>query len=319
MRRRINPFRLGLFVLVCGAIGMGALIWIGVAHFFEPTRTYVTFFNVSVEGLQSGAPVNYLGVKVGHISWIGLASDGRLIRVVMNLRPDFKVGESMAAELAQEGITGQRYVSIGEAPANIKEVTPKIDFSVKYPVIPSRPGEMTEIKNALETLYEKVESVDLEGLVAEWKKTAVQVNTLLSQKDIPETLRNVKEISADLKTLLSALGQPGTTQEWKKGFENLSAAVAAVENTAEDLEAQLAAIPPNTLADISKRMDHMVQFGETSIHSLNSQINQSLVLFQESVYQVNRLLADLRTLVQSLKEEPGRILTRPQGSEPFGR
>ncbi|MEJ2723332.1 MAG: MlaD family protein [Deltaproteobacteria bacterium] len=319
MSRRISRFKLGLFVLVCAGIGVGALIWIGVAHFFEPTKTYVTFFNVSVAGLQRGAPVDYLGVRIGRISSIDLAPDGRLVRVLMELRPDFRVSESMAADLAQEGITGQRYVAIGKAPANIKAVTPKIDFPVKYPVIPSRPGEMTEISNALETLYKKVESVDLEGLLSEWKKTAVRVNAILSEKDLPETLGNLKEISFDLKTLLEPLGERGAPDEWKKSFKSLASTIAAAQSSAESLEAQLAAIPPNTFADISKRADEFVQTGESSIRSLDSQLKQSLDLFQESVYRLNQLLADFRGLVQSLKEEPGRILTRPEGSEPFRR
>ena len=319
MSKRISPFKLGIFALVCGTIGIGAVIWIGVAHFFEPTKTYATFFDVSVEGLQNGAPVNYLGVRVGRVSSIGLAPDLRLVRVLLELRPDFEVRESMAAELSQEGITGQRYIAISKAPSNIKQMTPKIDFPVRYPVIPSRPGEMTEIKHALEAIYHKVESVDLEGLVAEWKKTAVRINAYLSEKDIPEILQNVQEISADLRDLLSVLQEPGTPLEWKKSFQNLAAAVAAVQKAAGALEAQLAAVPPNTFADISERMDHILKMGETSIDSLNSQIDQSLELFQDSIYRVNQLLADLKTLVQSLKEEPGRILTRPEGSEPFGR
>ena len=49
------------------------------------------------------------------------------------------------------------------------------------------------------------------------------------------------------------------------------------------------AIPPYTLADIAKRMDRTVQLGETSVRSLNSRINQSLTLFQESIYQLNQL------------------------------
>jgi len=319
MSHRINPFKIGLFVLVCGAIGMGALIWIGVAHFFEATKTYVTFFNVSVVGLQKGAPVDYLGVKVGRVSQIGLAPDGRLVRVMMSLTPVFKLSGSMAAELSQAGITGQRYVAIGKAPSNLQEMTPKIDFEVSYPVIPSRPGEITEIKSSLQNLYKKVESLDLEGLISEWKKTAVRINTYLSGNDIPETLRNVEEISADLKDLLSALGEPGVPQEWQKGFRNAAEAIAAVRKSAEALEAQMKNIPPGSFGDISKRIDHVVRTGEASMRSLNTQVNQSLDLFQESLYQANSLLADLRALVQSLKENPGQILNRPEGREPFKR
>jgi ABC-type transporter Mla subunit MlaD len=319
MSRPISHFKLGLLVLVCGGLGIGALIWIGVAQFFQHTKTYAAFFNVSVEGLQKGAPVNHLGLRVGRVSSIGLAPDGHLIMVLIDVRPDFKVSESMAIGLAQAGITGQRYLAIGKAPADIDKVTPSIHFSVKYPVIRTHPGEMTDIKNALETLYKKLESLDFQGLVAEWKQAAQGMNGILSDKDIQATLRNVREISADLKDLLSVLGRPGNPDEWRKGLENMAKAVAAARKASEALEASLEGIPPNTFGDLAKRMDRMVQMGESAVGSLNKQIDDSLALFQQSVFQVNQLLSELKGLVQSLREEPGRILNRPQGSEPFGR
>jgi hypothetical protein len=164
-----------------------------------------------------------------------------------------------------------------------------------------------------------LESLDFQGLVAEWKQAAQGMNGILSDKDIQATLRNVREISADLKDLLSVLGRPGNPDEWRKGLENMAKAVAAARKASEALEASLEGIPPNTFGDLAKRMDRMVQMGESAVGSLNKQIDDSLALFQQSVFQVNQLLSELKGLVQSLREEPGRILNRPQGSEPFGR
>lgn len=319
MGRNVNHFKIGLFFLISGAIVIGGLIWVGAAHFFQATKTYVTFFDESVGGLSPGASVSYLGLDVGRVASIGLAPDGKLIRVMMKLEPKFKVTKSMAIELELKGITGQRYLAIVKAPADIKKVTPTIDFSTEYPVIPARRGEITQIKDALEKVYKRIESADVEGLVNEWKKTAEDVNSILTSKKIQETLTNINDMSADLKTLIGPLSRPGNPEKWKKSFEDLAVAADATRKATETLATQLQKLPPGTFADLARRTETMVRVGEQSVSSMKKQVDQSLTILQQSLYQTNQVLSDLKALVSSLREEPGRIFERPRGSEPFRR
>jgi ABC-type transporter Mla subunit MlaD len=317
MSRQISHFKLGVFILVCGAIGIGALLWIGAVQFFHSAETYAVFFNASVGGLQKGAPVKYLGVSVGRVGSISLAPDGRLVMVLMDLRQDFKVRKDLAVELTQEGITGQRYLALVKAPPNIQELTPTINFPVKYPVIQSRSGEITEIENALRTLYSQVKSMDLGGLVEEWKNAGAGINRIMADKDIRQTLRNLKEVTADLQDLLGPLSKARTENQWKQSLDNLAATVAAARKAVEALETRLTAIPPHEFADISERMDQLLKTGETRINRVDKEINQSLALFRETIFNANQLISEMKGLVQSLREEPGRIFSRPEGSEPF--
>ena len=145
---KVSHFKVGIFVLGCIGLGFGILIWIGAAHFLR-TQPYVCFFDESVEGLSPGAEVGYRGVQVGRVTGIGLAPDGRLIRVTLALQPSFKVDHSMAIQLGLKGITGQRYLKIGPAPADIQKLTPKLSFKPKLPVIPTYPGEISRIEQGL--------------------------------------------------------------------------------------------------------------------------------------------------------------------------
>ena len=116
MKRKISHFKLGLFALLGAGIGFGALIWVGAATFFEKTTTYVVFFDTSVQGLQKGAAVDYRGVQVGQVESIGIARDDRFIRVLAKIDNRFKVDESMVAQLSQQGLTGQAYLSLQRLP-----------------------------------------------------------------------------------------------------------------------------------------------------------------------------------------------------------
>jgi len=293
MPKRISRFKLGLFFLIGAAIILGALLWIGATHLFQASRTYVSFFSDSVEGLGSGSSVSYLGVKVGRVSGIGIARDGKLIRVELEINPDFNT-QGKAVSLKMKGVMGGEYLAIDTAPDDLKEVTPKITFSHKYPLIPSVPGQMTQIIHALEHIYHKINSMDLHGLVAAWKKTGQSAHHLLTDKDIRRTIKNAKKITADIENLTSILGKPGTPAKWKKAFGNLAQTAAAAKRATETLASQLEHIPPGAVGNVTRQIEF-------------------------TMVQVNQVLTNLKGMVHELKEEPGKILVIPKSEEPFKR
>lgn len=319
MSKPVSKFKLGLFVLVCGGIGLGALIWIGVAQFFGHTRTYAAFFNISVEGLQNGAPVSYLGVNVGRVSAITLTPDHHLVQVLLAVRPDFVIDQSMAVQLSQQGITGQPYLAVVKAGKNIGRVTPAVNFPVQYPVVQSQPGEMADITRALESLYTKIESIDIEGLVGQWKQAAEKVNGILSKNEISPIVENLKDASTDLKRLMASVSRPATLKELNRVLADLAATTAAAQKASETLAAQLKAIPPGAFEDIVKRVDEMVRRGGSQVDSAGRQTEQALTMMQQSLFRLNQVLGDLNGLVDTLRENPDRILNRPRESQPFGR
>ena len=292
MAKKISRFKLGLFFLIGMVITIGGLIWAGATYFFHPGKTYLTFFDQSIEGLGPGASVSYKGVEVGRVDSIGIARDGKLIRVELKISPDFKV-DSKAVELKSGGITGQSYLAIDAAPPNLEAVTPKITFSTEYPVIPSLPGEV-QIMEAVDKIYKKIDALDLEGLVASWKKTGQHANALITDKDIRKTIRNLKEISADIKKLASLLGQPSTRRKFRQSLTDLEGTLASARKSSDDLATQLENLPPDAVGTIAREM-------------------------QSTLAQINRVLTSLKGMVHELREEPGKILVIPKSEEPFKR
>ena len=316
---KISHFKLGLFFLVCVGIVLGGLVWIGASQLFRHTKTYVTVFNESVAGLNQGAAINYLGLQVGKVSALKLAPDGKLVLVFLEFQPDFTVNSSMAVHTELAGITGQKNIAIGKAPANIRQVTPAIDFPLKYPVIPSYPGQIDSVETAMKNLYQKLESVDIEGLAAAWKETALRINRIALEKDLPETLRNVKSASADLRALVAELRQSGAIDDLQRGARDFAAVSADARKAGADLKKQVDALPPGAVAHFAQRMQHMADTGESAVASLKVQLDQSVMLLQQTLFKTNRVLGDTGMLVDSLKEDPGRIMVLPANNEPFRR
>ena len=319
MSKKINYFTLGLFFLAGMTIIIGGLIWLGLSHFLTSSKTYATFFDQSVGGLGPGSGIDYLGVKVGRVSLVKLADHDQLVKVLIQIDQDFKVTDDMATELSLKGITGGKGLSIVKAPGNIKQITPKIDFPVEYPVIPSTIGQIQQIENALEKIYQKVKAVDFEKLASSWQKAAQDVDKLVTSEKVQQTLSNVQEVSSDLQRLLAGLGKTNTSEELGQTLENLSKTADAARKASEVVARQLQGIPPHTISNLADNMNKMVKSSERSINTVKTHIDESMALLQQGLFQMNQVLAEIKELVASLRESPGRILTRPQGGEPFKR
>ncbi len=319
MKRKLDPFKLGVFVLCGAAIVVGGLAWIGAAHFFENRKTYVTFFDKSVGGLNTGSDVKRLGLKIGRVSAISLAQNERLVKVEMKINSDFQVQKGEAVEIQMAGITGGHYLAIVDAPPNVEKVTPKIDFPTRHPVIPSVPGTLATIESSIEGVFKKLGDMNAGGFLSSWADVGKSANKVLSNKDIEESLQNFREASASLKNLVSGISKPETVRTINAGINDFAAAASSARKAGGTISTQVEAIPPKTIADVTERVDKAAKETETAAGAVNAEVSRTLLAFQQSAFQFNQVLSEMHALVHSLREEPGRVLKQPRGKEPFGK
>jgi phospholipid/cholesterol/gamma-HCH transport system substrate-binding protein len=325
LSRNANPFRIGLFVLICGALILGAIAWVELAYRFENAKTYACYFDESITGLQQDAVINYRGVPVGRVYKVSIAPDGRLVEVLLKLKPDFRVDQTIAAQLRAQGLTGLSYLEIDKAPENVGQLTPKITFPPQYPLLQTQPSEFKQLKDDLQNLYTKFSEVDLTGLTESWTKTSQLMNNLLGElgadsqdKELKSTLTALRKAAQDTATLMERISKVATEQGLNQGFQDLRSTLAAARQATEILERQLKALPPDTLKHLSQKLGETVQAGSTVLADLNSKVGESNALLEKDLLHLKTLLADLNTLVQSLKEQPNRLIfPGKQQEEPF--
>jgi ABC-type transporter Mla subunit MlaD len=326
LSRNVSPFKLGLLILVCGSLGLITIIWVGASHYFEKRETYVSYFDESVKGLQKDAAVNYRGVAVGRVADIRLAPDGRLIEVLMDLRPDFKVDKSLSIQLRQQGLTGLSYLEIDSAQDNLKELTPSIDFPLHHPLIPSYPSEIKQLKSALEVLYGKVYAIDVESLSRNLNRTFELVGVVLQKvdqgiepADWRDAVNAVRKAADDTSLFMERLGSASSGEGMAEGFKDLSATLKATRQASENLAKQLKDLPPGSLANLAKSLDKTLATGGAVFTGLDRRIDDSAAVLQQSLQQLNLLLGQLSALVQNLREQPNRILFPSNPPNPFER
>jgi phospholipid/cholesterol/gamma-HCH transport system substrate-binding protein len=326
LARKISPFRIGLFALICVALTGGAAIWLKAALLFENTKIYVTYFTVSIKGLQKDAVVNYRGVPVGRVYAVDIAPDGRLIEVLMKLRADFRVDNSIATRLREQGLTGLRYLEIDTAPEDIEQLTPKITFPTKYPYIQSYPSELELLETGLHNLYEKLISLDLEGLTGSWKQTSESFNNILvqlgagsgSQGDLKETIVALKKASQHSEALFGGLSNAMSKERVDKVMRDLTVTLASTRQASDRLRQELDTLPDGTLKRLSNEVGEAMKSGETVFSNLGTKIDESANLLEQDLQQVSTLIAQLNSFVKAIKEQPNRlVLPEKQAKEPF--
>ena len=117
MRHRAQRFRLGLFVLVSGALFVTLVGYFTTRRFLQETDPYyIAYQGVSVSGLQEGSSVKYLGIKVGIIESIRIdPKDIRRVIVKVALEPNTPIKADVHADIAAVGITGLKTIEIRAA------------------------------------------------------------------------------------------------------------------------------------------------------------------------------------------------------------
>ena len=92
MRQRAHPAVIGGFVVGAVALIVITVLLLGRGRFWTEQRTYVLYFDDSVEGLSVGAPVNFQGVRVGAVTGVQvqyLTREGEFrVPVFIDIEPD---------------------------------------------------------------------------------------------------------------------------------------------------------------------------------------------------------------------------------------
>ena len=167
MALHANKLRLGIFFVVIMAIFIVAIFWL-VGGFSKPVSTdYACFFPWTVSGLNVGSSVNYNGVPVGSVTEIGIAQDGRLVRVILQIDDEkFKVDNTIVASLYMTGITGLKNVNLESLPDSVGRLNSAshLSFDCDDSVIPVKSGTVQSMTSGLQKVLTMLDALDVKEL-----------------------------------------------------------------------------------------------------------------------------------------------------------
>ncbi|MDD3620515.1 MAG: MlaD family protein, partial [Desulfobulbaceae bacterium] len=205
-------------------------------EWFQERRRHVMYFDEAAQGLQVGAPVVFLGVKVGTVKRVQLAldepKDRFMVSVTIEIAPhalrtttgdqiDLQdritirelVDRGLRARLqVQSLLTGMRYVDLGFHPDKKARFISDDPGISEIPTIPT---------------------------------TVAELSSMLEGFQVDEFLDDLAEISGSLRTILA-------TEAWRSIPERLDGALASLQSLTARLDAASAPMLAMAEADLDE-------------------------------------------------------------------
>lgn len=269
-------FKIGIFVITGTIILLAGIIILGGGDYFKDKILIETYFKQSVEGISVGSPLKFQGVPIGKVTHIGFvfnhyrtdytyvyveaevySSDigGRhgleeielkekFRRLSKNIKESINVG--LRLELTPQGVTGLAFLNA--VYLNPKRYPPlRIDWKPDYQYIPSAPGTIIQITQAIEKITSAIDEIDLPKLVKNIEKLIENLN-----KSVIDA--KVKEISEDLRETLAQFNEVGekvnsilNSKELTDSMKDLSVSMENIKDTTNKL--------PETMDEINKGLE----------------------------------------------------------------
>jgi len=312
MARKTSKFMIGLFVIVGIMIGMVAIVWLGASKYFEKGATYATYFDESVQGLQSDSAVKYRGVEVGRVEKIRVAPDNTLIEVIMKIDLKGKLERDDVAQLKAAGITGIVFVELSRKGPREPDLSPKITFVSEYPIISSKPSDIKQLLTGIDNVIQSLNKIDTQGISDQIKSTlkvlestVTSVNSVVASVEktigagkleeaileVKNTLLKVQNFVSDVQNEVQALnlGKTGT---------NIESATARLDKimSSGEVEAIL-----GDVNDAARKMNQLVE----SLDKRSFQITDNLRATSENL---KRASESLEMLVDRVYASPSDLL-----------
>jgi phospholipid/cholesterol/gamma-HCH transport system substrate-binding protein len=205
-----TKFSVGLFLIVGVTVVVVGVVWLGMSNYLEKGHYFVAYFDESVQGLDKDSPVKYRGVHIGRVQQIGVAPDERLIEVVMKIEGELqpqKAEDVIVAQLKSVGITGLMFIELERKHNSERLIYPPADFKPPYPVLPTRPSEISKLFKGIEDVFAIFRSLDTQTISNELVAALKKINRTIDDAqldrmaaDLQSTLKGVQKLVASEKT-----------------------------------------------------------------------------------------------------------------------
>jgi len=196
MSIRANPTAIGLFLIGAIVLAVGGTATLASTAWFQERSTFISFFQESVNGLETGAPVKFQGVPIGTVTDLLIQIDQRdkTFQVPVQYDIDLKrlttqqgtfvnlddpvvlrqqIADGLRAQVQMESmVTGQLYIELNY---RTDAAPPELEGRpTAWPEIPTTPSLLAAL------------GTGAGSLVADMLKIMFQVNQMLADVNMPE-------------------------------------------------------------------------------------------------------------------------------------
>jgi ABC-type transporter Mla subunit MlaD len=323
MASKNAALRVGMFVL-CGAIGLLAVVFFLSGSVLHPGTPYETYFQESVQGLDVGTAVKFRGVTIGKVTDVGLVTaeypppngnyknekvyrqvvvrfsvDPRKIGSAVNIKQ--AIAHGLRVQIAPQGITGLAYMELTFVSPTQYPVTP-VPWTPESPVLPSIPSTLTQVYDAAEQILSSFSKVDLGKMVDDLSQLTATLTQEVTSGDAHRAIANANTLLVNLNSQVTAADLPGTT--------------AAARNLVDGAQTRqiLSQLSQTTqqLSKVSAQLPALIASSQTTINQASETTADLQSQLQPVLQNLQTTAASLNALTQQLKNNPAQVLLGAQ-------
>ncbi len=286
-------------------LGLLAILWLGTAKYFEEGQYYAAYFNESVQGLEVDTSVKYRGVTIGRVDRIGVAADSRLIQIIMKIESGQSLEQDMVVQLKSVGITGSMFVELDRRKEDEPDQSPPLSFTSKYPVVASKPSNISALFHGIDDVLQQINKLDLGGISEKLKlaldninKTVVDSGHILDAKRWDKIIVSVEDSGKSMTEIMDKTNRSARLLE--NTLARVNGITADEENTIKE-----------SIEDFRKAMGNAnILMGEGS--SLVNEADVSISQLRHNLLVVTRNLEkasrNLEMLIEIVTDHPSQLL-----------
>lgn len=329
MSRKADPALIGAFVLGAIVLAVTTVLLVAGGEWFRERRQHMLYFEGAAHGLQVGAPVVFLGVKVGTVKHIQLGLDESnhkfVVPVTIEVEPHVvrtRGGEQIdlrdrdtVGRLVQRGLrgrlrmqsilTGQLYIDLDFHP----------DKPARYVATDPAISEIPTIRTAVQELTTKLEGFPMDKFLADVTAIGEALNKTLNTpeaRNLPRrldtTLKHIESLAARLDAKSGPILEETRADlvEMRKALVAAQAAMARLE-TAADRIGGLAGADSEMVRNLTRASEELAGAAR-AVRSLAEAESPTVQNVNMALKEIARAAQALRQLAELLEQQPDAIL-----------
>jgi ABC-type transporter Mla subunit MlaD len=310
MAAPVNHWKLGAFVLLVVAAGVFLLVEIGERSAHHASAPFVSYFDESVGGLDSGGRVAFRGVNVGSVSRITIAADHRHVEVdfdiaiealsSMGIEPiqadRYAIPSDLRAQVGGNGLTGVKYVALDVVDPAVHP-PPALPFPPGPNYIPAATSTMKSLEDSLAQAAGRVP--DLVDAVVRTSNRLDRMLADLERANVPArivaTVEHADEAIGTLEGTIRRFDRAGVPEKTARVLDDAEGAVAKMDRVLDRLEGE-----GGLIANMGRTSAEFGQVGR-GMASSTRDLSQALDELRDAAEAI-------RVLAEDLDRDPDMLL-----------
>ena len=296
MENKAHAIAAGAFVLVVSALLAMLAVWL--MRDKTERDMYEMTTNEIISGLQPQATVNFRGVPVGKVEFIGFDSKIKgnvLVRVSIDRAAP--VTQSVFATVASQGVTGLGFIQLDDTGESKERLVANDD---NPPRIPLKTGGLDKLLKQSEVIFKQVEqaSVQLSKLLSDDNQKVITG----AVTQLGEAAGSVGKLSVNMNSILDAQLGPDKVNI-PKLVKNMDATLSSAKTAVDEVS-----VTAKRLNEKGGPLDKLAEGGSALASGAEAFSAGTLPKLGEVADETARAMRQLRRTVSAVDDNPQSLI-----------